>query len=93
MTLYKEKDQLYLETDASGFRLGAGLLQVSDGMCFPKDEPLDNSMLWPIAFASKSASAETHYGNIQREGLGILNGLPIPTPSHRQSCYVSISKT
>ena len=32
-----EKEQLYLKLDASGVRLGAGLLQMRGGKQFPKD--------------------------------------------------------
>ena len=32
MKFYNEKEQLYLETDASGARVGAGLLYARDGM-------------------------------------------------------------
>ena len=59
----------------SGVKLGAGLLQVSDVMKFPKEEAPDNSVLWPIAFTKNSLpSTETHYSNIEREALGILQG-------------------
>ena len=45
-------------------------------MWFPRNEAHDNTVLWPIAFTSKSLkSAETHYGNIEREALGMLHGL------------------
>ena len=38
------------------------LLQVRNGMWFPRDETPDNAVLCPIAFASKSLiSAETQY--------------------------------
>ena len=72
---YNEKQQLYLETDASGVRLG-GLLQVRDRMQFPQDAALDNSALWPITFTSKSLiSAETHQSNTDRKAVGILHGV------------------
>ena len=43
---------LYLETDASGVRLGARLMQVRDGMNY--EEVPDYVTLYPIALASKS---------------------------------------
>ena len=76
MKFFNEKEQLYLETDALGFNLGAGLLQMRDRMEFPKDEVPDNSVLQPIAFASKSLpNAETWYSNSKREDLGIWHEL------------------
>ena len=45
VTFYKENKQLDLETDASGVRLGAGLLQLKDRMQFPRDEVPDKSVL------------------------------------------------
>ena len=44
---------LYLETDDSSIGLGAGPLQVMDGMNFRHDETLDNAILHPIAFISR----------------------------------------
>ena len=62
--------------DASGVGLGTTLLQTRDGMIYPKDSTPDNTILQPIAFASKSlTSAEHRYSNIEREALGILHGL------------------
>ena len=49
---YNEKEQQYLDTDASGIGLRAGLLQVRGGMQFPKDEEHNNSVLWLLPFAS-----------------------------------------
>ena len=62
-----KNEELYLETDVSGVRLGAGHFQVRDGMWFPKDKALDKSVFLAIAFTSKSlTSAKTHYSNIER---------------------------
>ena len=42
----------------------------------PKDMVPNNTLLHPIAFASKSLTgAEHRYSNIEREALGILHGL------------------
>ena len=60
MSIYNEKEQLYLETNALNVSLEGSFLQVRDRMWFPKDETANNMALWPIAFASKSmTSAET----------------------------------
>ena len=60
MAFYIEMEQLYLETDASDVGLGASVLQVRDGMQFPRKEALDSAVLWPIAFSRKGlTSAET----------------------------------
>ena len=68
--------KLNLETDASGIGLGATLLQTRDGTTCPTYIALDNTILRPIAFASKSLTrAECRYRNIEREALGILHGL------------------
>ena len=40
MKFYDEMKPLYLETDASGVGLGAGLLQTKEGTSCPKDETL-----------------------------------------------------
>ena len=72
MKFYNETKPLYLETDASGIGLGT---------C-PKDTAPDNTMVRPIAFGSKSlTSTEWRYSNIEREALGILQGL------ERFHCY------
>ena len=64
MKFYDETKPLYLETDASGIGLGASLLQTRDGMTCPKDTAPDNTILRPIAFASKSlTSAEQRYSS------------------------------
>ena len=73
---YEETMLLYLETDASGIRLRAALLQTRSGTSCQRDKAPDNSILRPIAFASKSLSnAERRYSNIEREALGILHRL------------------
>ena len=54
---YSARKPLYLETDASRIGLGAGLLQVRDNLICRYDEVQDNTMFWPIAFASKSLSS------------------------------------
>ena len=50
---YDTSRPLYLETDASDVDLGAGLLQVRDGMNCGHDEVPDNAKLYPTAFTSK----------------------------------------
>ena len=76
MKFYGDTKPLYLETDASGVGLGASLLQTWEGTTCCKDMVPDNTILYPIAFASKSLmDAEHGYSNIEREVLGILQGL------------------
>ena len=76
LKLYNEKESLYLETDFSGIGLGAGLLQVRDGMQFSQEEAPDNTALCLIALASMIlTSAKTWYSNMDREALGIFSGL------------------
>ena len=53
MEFSNEKYPLNLETDT----LVAGLLQVRHGINCPKDTALDNPILRPIAFSSKSLSS------------------------------------
>ena len=48
---------LYLEIDASGVGLGATLVQAGDDMSCRYDELLDNAVLQPTVFASKSLSS------------------------------------
>ena len=55
----------YLETDAAGVGLGAGLLQVREGVNCGCYKAPDNVILCPTAFASKSLSSmEQWYRNI-----------------------------
>ena len=76
MKFYDDTKPLYLKTDASGIGLGAALLQLRDNTNCPKDIAPDNTILCPIAFASKSLTgAEQRYSNIECEALGILHGL------------------
>ena len=56
MKYYNVRKTLYLETDVSGGS-GTALLQVRDNLNCRYDEVLYNTMLWPIAFASKSLSS------------------------------------
>ena len=73
---YDDTKPLYLKTDASGICLGAALLQLRDNMNCLKHTAPDNTILHPIAFASKSlTTAEQRYSNIKHEALGILHGL------------------
>ena len=63
-----ETQLLYLETDVSGIRLRATLLQTRSGTNCLRDKVPDNSILRPIMFASKSlSSAERRYHNIERD--------------------------
>ena len=76
MKFYNDTKLLYLETDASGVGLGATLLQLCNNTMCQKDMAPDNTILHPIAFASKSLTgAECRYSNIEREALGILHSL------------------
>ena len=66
--LYNEKEQLYLETDASDIGLDASLLQVRDGIQLSRNGALQNKVLWPIAFASKSLTyMETHHTRYEKK--------------------------
>ena len=79
MMFCSEKEPLFLETDASGMGIEAGLLQARDCLSFQWDEMPDNSALCHIAFACKSlTSAEqdtTYKGehSISLCFLGILH--------------------
>ena len=57
MKFYDETQPLYLETDASGVRLGTVLLQTRSGTSCSNDKAPYNSILRPIMFASKSLSS------------------------------------
>ena len=57
MMFYNETKPLYLETDASGNRLDAALLQTRDGITCPRDTAPDNTILMPIAFAGKGPTS------------------------------------
>ena len=70
MKFYDDTKPLYLKSDA------AALLQLRDNMNCPKHTALENTILCPIVFASKSLTgAEQRYSNIEHEALGILHGL------------------
>ena len=76
ISFYDKTQPLYLETDVSGFELRAALLQSRSSTSCATDKAPDNSILKPLAFASKSlSSAERRYSNIEIEALGILYGL------------------
>ena len=76
MKFYDDTKPLYLKTDASRIGLGAALLQTHEGTTCQKDMVPDNTVLYPIVFASKSLTGTEHrYSNIEREVLGILHGL------------------
>ena len=53
MKFYYETKLLYIDMDASGVGLGTALLQTKNNTSCPKDEATENSILIPIAFASK----------------------------------------
>ena len=76
MKFYNDTKPLYLKTDTSRVGLGAALLQTWEGTTWQKDMVPDNTILHPIAFASKSLMDSEHsYSNIEREMLHILHGL------------------
>ena len=54
MKFYDETKPLYIETDASGAGLGNALLETRSNASSHRDEVLDNSILRPTAFSSKS---------------------------------------
>ena len=54
MKFYNENEELYFETDALQVGLGAGLLQVREGMTCPRDIPPDSSILCQISFTCKT---------------------------------------
>ena len=57
MKFYDETKHLYLETNGSGIGLEASLLQTRDGATCPRDVVSDNTILRPIAFASKGLTS------------------------------------
>ena len=57
MKFYDETQPLQLETDASGLRLGAALLQTRSGTSCPRDKAPKHSILGSITFVSKSLSS------------------------------------
>ena len=66
MKFYDNTKPPYLETDASGVGLGAALLQLHEDTMCQQDMVPDNTVLCPIAFASKSLTgAEHRYSNIK----------------------------
>ena len=66
MKFYDDTKPLYLETDTSGVGLGAALLQTQEGTTFQRDTVPDNTILHPIAFASKSLTGtECRCSNIE----------------------------
>ena len=66
MKFYNDTKPLYLETDASGVGLGAALPPLHEGTTCQKEVAPDNTILCPIAFASKSLTgAEHRYRNIE----------------------------
>ena len=70
MKLYNVKKSLYLEIDANQIGLGTELPQVGDDMNFKQDKVPNNTILQPIAFASKNvSSAKQKYSNIEWEAL------------------------
>ena len=74
--MYDKTKPLYSGTDASGVVLGTSLLQTRNGTSCSRDMALDNDILRPIAFASKSlSSTEKRYNSMEREALGILHSL------------------
>ena len=76
MKFYDDTKLLYLETDASRVGLETVLLQLHKGSMCQKDVAPVNTILCPIAFASKCLTgAECRYSNIELEALGILHGL------------------
>ena len=65
---YDDTKPLYLEKDASGIGLRAGLLQTRNGTSCLRDMSPDNNKVRTITYARKSlSSTEKRYSNIERE--------------------------
>ena len=76
MKFYDDTKLLYLETDASGVGLGAAILQLRDNTTCQTHVAPNNTIICPIAFASKCLMGTEHcYSNIKCKALGILYGL------------------
>ena len=58
MKLYDETQTQYLETDASGIRLGAALLQTRSGTGSPTDKASDNNILRPIVLQARACHVQ-----------------------------------
>ena len=72
--IIKWKGNIYLESDASNVDLRKSLLNMRDGMQFPKNETPSNMALWQVAFTRKIlTSVENCYSNIEREALVIYD--------------------
>ena len=70
MKFYDTSKPLHLETDASGIGLGAGLLQVRDGLNCRSDDILNDTALHPIAFVSRGlSSVEEKYSKLSKRCL------------------------
>ena len=70
MKFYDDTKPLYLETDASRIGLRAALLQLWDNTDCQKGTALDNTILCPTAFASKSLTgAKQRYSIIEYDVL------------------------
>ena len=70
---YNKTKPLYLETDASGVRLRADLLQTRSGRSCPRDKAPANIILKSITPVSKSLlCTEKRYINIEIEAIGKL---------------------
>ena len=68
---YDEMKPLYIETDASGVGLRAALLQTRSYISCSRDEAPINSILRPIAFASKILTgAEKKIQQYRKRGIG-----------------------
>ena len=72
MKFYNDTKLLYLKTDTSGIGLWAALLQLRDITTCQTQMAPDNTILHPIAFATKSLmGTECRYSNTECEALGI----------------------